>query len=316
MARITQSVVAARAGVSGATVSRAIHGDPSVLPETREHVLNICRQLGYKPSIAARHLSQGGKAVVGLSLGGRDHAESRYVSLMHQALSAELAASSWSVRMISRADFNDKLDIGGLILLGVLAGDPRLETRLARRVPTIAIGHDTGRFCVAPDDAAGGVLAAEHLISTGRTRLATLFTHETDGSISLRIKSFCDAVRKEGLDLEMVDVPPSPTPSLQGYRAMARALSGARRFDGVFCETDEIALGAISALEDAQIAVPHEVGLVGFDDLPTLAHDLSTIRQDIPGIASAAINLLSEAKRGADPRSILTPVTMIRRKTS
>ena len=112
MTRITQSVVAARAGVSGATVSRAIHGDPSVLPETREHVLNICRQLGYKPSIAARHLSQGGKAVVGLSLGVRDHAESRYVSLMHQALSAELAASSWSVRMISRADFNDKLDIG------------------------------------------------------------------------------------------------------------------------------------------------------------------------------------------------------------
>lgn len=316
MGKVTQSTVAERAGVSGATVSRAIHGDPSVLPETREKVLKVCEELGYTPSIAARHLSQGNSAVVGLSLGVRDHAESRYVSLMHQALSAELAASSWSVRLISSTEFNDKLDIGGLILLGVLADDPRLRTTVSRRIPTIAIGHDTGRFCVAPDDAAGGRLVAEHFHAIGRSHLATLFTYETDGSVSVRIRSFWDAARQAGASLETIDAPASPTPSLQGYRAVRRALDAGVRFDALFCETDEMAVGALAALDDAGVKVPQEVALVGFDDLPALATKLSTIRQDIPGIASAAINLLGEAKRGGSPRAILTPVTLIRRQTS
>ena len=88
MSRPTLARVAEQAGYSIATVSRALNNDESVLPETRERIIRICDEMGYRPSIAGRHLSQGSKAVVGLSLGQKDYAASD-VRYLH-ALKAEL----------------------------------------------------------------------------------------------------------------------------------------------------------------------------------------------------------------------------------
>ena len=98
MRRATIALVAEKSGYSVATVSRALHNDSSVVPQTREHVLRVCREVGYEPSIAGRRLSWGNKAVVGLSLGAHDHAAGRFVALMHQALSHQLGNNRCSVK--------------------------------------------------------------------------------------------------------------------------------------------------------------------------------------------------------------------------
>jgi LacI family transcriptional regulator len=316
MPRATIALVAEKSGYSVATVSRALHNDASVVPQTREHVLRVCREVGYEPSVAGRRLSWGNKAVVGLSLGTHDHATGRFVSLMHQALSQQLGKSGWSVELITRDQFNDDLDIGGLILLGVAPSDPRPGSDVARRIPTVAIAHDVDCFCVAADDRRGGELAAQHLLSLGRRRLAVLQGRPPDGRRVMRVDAFVETAAAAGNESTIIEAAAGATPSLQGYRALARLLKTGTPFDGLFCETDELALGALAALEDAGVSIPGEVALVGFDDLPDLAQRLTTIRQDFPKLAEAAIKLLAEARRGAPPRSVLMPTELVRRQTT
>lgn len=316
MSKPTLALVAERAGYSVATVSRALHNDASVLDETRENVLRVCREMGYQPSIAGRRLSQGNKAVVGLSLGVRDHVAGRFVSLMHQALSRQLAASGWSVALIGSSEFNEDLDIGGLILIGLAENDPRLDSAVCKRIPTVAIGHDVDCFCVAPDDRLGGALAARHLISMGRRRLAVLHTRNPDGSVAKRVSAFLAEAMQTGITPLDFDAETGLTPSLEGYRTTARHIRTGSGFDGLFCETDELAVGALAAIEDAGLKAPQDVALIGFDDLPRLADRLTTIRQDFSNMAEAAIELLAEARLGRAPRNILMPVELIRRETA
>jgi LacI family transcriptional regulator len=316
MARATIALVAERSGYSVATVSRALHNDSSVIPETRDHVLRVCREVGYEPSIAGRRLSWGNKAVVGLSLGAHDHAAGRFVALMHQALSQQLGKSGWSVELIAPDQFNDDLDIGGLILVGIAPNDPRPKSDVARRIPTVAIGHDLDCFCVAADDHHGGELAAEHLLGLGRKRLAVLQAIPEGGKQVMRVDAFIERLHAASISPRVIEADASATPSLQGYRALAPLLKSGAPFDGLFCETDELALGALAALEDAGIAVPKDVAIVGFDDLPDLAARLTTIRQDFPKLAEAAIKLLAEARRGTPPRNVLMPTELVRRQTT
>jgi LacI family transcriptional regulator len=316
MGRPTLALVAAKSGYSVATVSRALHNDSSVVAKTREHVLQVCREVGYQPSIAGRRLSQGNKAVVGLSLGVRDHATGRFVSLMHQALSSRLAASGWSVELIASAEFNESLHVGGLILVGLGRNDPRLSSPVNRAIPTVSIGHDVEGYCVAPDDQVGGELAARHLLGLRRNRLALLHTRDADGGSALRNTAFTATVRRAGFEPVAIQASTELTPGVEGYRAIRRALASNAAFDALFCETDELALGALAALEDAGLSVPRDVAIIGFDDLPILASRLTTIRQDFPKMAEAAIKLLAEARRGQTPRSVLMPVELIRRETT
>ena len=316
MRRATIALVAERSGYSVATVSRALHDDSSVVAETREHVLRICREVGYEPSIAGRRLSWGNKAVVGLSLGAHDQAAGRFVALMHQALSKELSKTGWSVELIAPGDFNDSLDIGGMILVGIAAGDPRLASPVAKRIPTVAIGHDLACLCVAADDSHGGKLAAEHLMGIGRKRLAVLQAIPDGGKRVMRVESFIATATAAGHRPQLIETNPGATPSLEGYRALSPLLKAGAPFDALFCETDELALGALAAIEDAGISVPDDVAIVGFDDLPDLSARLTTIRQDFPKLAEAAIKLLAEAKRGAKPRSVLMPIELVKRQTT
>ena len=99
MRRATIALVAERSGYSVATVSRALHNDSSVVPQTREHVLRVCREVGYEPSIAGRRLSWGNKAVVGLSLGAHYHAAGRFIALKGVMPNEEIARlpAGWKV---------------------------------------------------------------------------------------------------------------------------------------------------------------------------------------------------------------------------
>jgi LacI family transcriptional regulator len=251
-----------------------------------------------------------------LALGAHDHAAGRFVALMHQALSHQLGLSGWSVELITSDRFNDSLDIGGLILVGIAPNDPRPTSDVARRIPTVAIGHDLDCFCVAADDNHGGELAAKHLLSLGRKSLAVLQGTPEGGKRVLRVDAFVATARAAGAEPTIIEADANATPSLQGYRALAPLLRNGAPFDGLFCETDELALGALAALEDAKVAVPRDVAVVGFDDLPDLASRLTTIRQDFPKLAEAAIKLLAEARRGVPPRNILMPTELVRRQTT
>src|SRR5690606_9664479 len=101
------------------------------------------------------------------------------------------------------------------------------------------------------------------------------------------------------------------------YRALTASLrEGGRAFSAVFAATDEMALGCLTALGDASVRVPGEVSVIGFDDMPEVGESLTTVRQEIAGVARVAVELLHEGLRGEPVRDVRVPVRLIVRGTT
>lgn len=173
--------------------------------------------------------------------------------------------------------------------------DARLAALAARNVPAVLIGHHPGISCVAPDDPGGGRLAAERLLAMGHRRLLYLNIAEDLQWATERAKGFLAGVADSGRRGVQTSFVRGEGSVLGGYRLMRDAWRDGQRPTGVFCATDEMAVGALGALEDFGVAVPREVSVVGFDGMTELRPGLATVAQDITGIAHEAVGLALEA---------------------
>lgn len=316
MDRNTIHEAARIANVSVASVSRALNNKPGLGAETRARILSVCADLGYAPSVAARQLKEGRAATVGLSMGLHDWQVNPYVSIMFEHLTKHLYRRGLMPGLYHHSEMKQLTeDAASAILLGVEDGDARLNVLHEQKIPYVCIGRRHDGFWVCPDDHQGGVLAAEHLIAQGARRLATVEIDLPERGTVMRGQAFHEQVRAQtGLPGTVIGVPDSATPVLTAYRAVIKAYAQSPfPFDGVFCETDEIACGVRAALQDLGYRVPDDVRLVGYDDLPVFAEGLTTVRQDISAIAHAATGLLTKAQQGARPESITMAVSLIKR---
>lgn len=324
--------IAKAAGVSIASVSRALNGKPGISAKRREHILAISREIHYQPSAAARQLISGKQAVVGISM-GRQNIELRpYYALLYQHLTRVLHRKG-RVPISFRHDATATLPerAGSAILLGCFPDDPRPRLLTEQGVAHVRIGQPGEGFSVMPDDCHGIYLATRHMIERGRTRIAYLgddleaaasrsAEHRRklgDAGLYQRIEGYRQALAESGLAECLIGVPSDHDPTLAGYRRINRLLQrGEATLDGLVCEKDELAVGALAAFEDHDIAVPGQVAVTGFDDLPLLAAQLTTVRQDIALIASETVRLLDEAIGGAKPHHVSLPTTLIQRRTT
>ncbi|MFC3282236.1 LacI family DNA-binding transcriptional regulator [Litchfieldella rifensis] len=311
--------IAKAAGVSIASVSRALNGKPGISEALREHILQISRDIHYQPSAAARALISGKNVVVGISLGRQDIELRPYYTLIYQHLTLALHRQGM-VPVFFHHDETESLAhrAGSAILLCSAPDDERPAWLTRYGVPYVRIGErQEGSFSVAPDDQHGIYLAARHLIETGRRKIAYMGDDLEWPHNQHRLKGYLQALEEAGLPDHRISVPFNYDPGLTAYRHLGRLLrQGPPDFDGIVCDKDELALGCLAALEDHGIQVPDQVAVTGFDDLPTLAAQLTTVRQDIAQIASEAVVLLGEAVAGDPPRHVALPVSLIRRRTS
>ncbi|NGO88610.1 MAG: LacI family DNA-binding transcriptional regulator [Halomonas sp.] len=314
--------IARRAEVSIASVSRALNGKPGLSDALRERILTISRELAYQPSAAARQLISGKAAVVGISLGRQDIELRPYYILLYQHLTVALHQQGM-VPVFFHHDQTHELPerAGAAILLGETAEDARPGLLQAAGVPFVRIGNAGDGFSVAPDDVSGIYQMTQHLIEQGRTRIAFV-GGELDVPRPLsRLSGYQRAVTEAGLSEQLISLPHRLTSdSLTSYRQLNRLLKeradASLLFDALVCATDELALGCVAALEDSGIRVPCEVAVTGFDDLPTLATGLTTVRQDIAAIATMSVELLGDALAGKAPRHVSLPVALVLRETA
>jgi len=312
----TLADIAAATGFSTATISRALRGDNAVTAKTRATVLRVCAELGYKPSVGGRILAQGALAFVGLSLGQTDNSTTRYVSLLHQTMSQQLTETGWALKLVNSDDFVETLStVGAMIIIGTVKNDPRIELCRKNNIAHVAIGYDEFNpgFSVVPDDAGGARLVARHFASTGRKNMAVMASRRSGESekILVRANACIEEGARLGLSPIMLPTVPAITATLDGYRTIMAALKTGITFDCLFCETDEQALGAQAALLDMGIKIPQQIGVAGFDDLPVLSENLTTVRQDFSLLAATALQLLDKARRGEAPTQIVLDVELI-----
>jgi len=315
-ARATIRDVARLAEVSVGTVSRALNDRAGVHPDTRRRVQAAVSALGYAPDLAARELSIRRPVTVGLSVAHGHRRLIPFFVLFLEHLLDGLANSGLRVRDVPTG--RDGLPVettDALVLLGAHPDDPRIPHLEARATPFVLLGHRDGVRSVAADDVDGGRLAAEHLLRLGHRSLLHVTGAWPGQGFADRHRGFRDALQAAGAPpaatLACDDVSP-----LGGYRAMRRHLADRPAPSALFAATDELAVGCLAAAADLGLRVPHDLSIVGFDDLPEIGEGLTTIRQDIRALADVTVALLHEGLRGEPPRSVRLPVALIVRSTT
>jgi DNA-binding LacI/PurR family transcriptional regulator len=301
--RVTTHDVARQAGVSQATVSLVLGGNPRarVSASTRERVVRAAGELGYRPNIVARSLVQRKSYAIGVVVPDLSNPFFMDVVTGVQRVAAEAgyAVLPGDVRETSPARHLDALrarQVDGLILdgFGALAIP---EADLAD-LKVVLVDEPSERFPgVASDAPEAGRLAAEHLLGLGHTRFAFIGPASDVYGFRMRERGFFQALRGAGLGLSserLRRVQPTVAGGLGAMKALL-ALPAAERPTAVFCPTDLLAAGALKACLTAGIAVPGEMSIVGCDDIElarVLTPELTTIRIPARELGARAARLL------------------------
>jgi LacI family transcriptional regulator len=309
--KITIGEIARQAGISTGTVSRVINGKPNVAAETRATVLAVMKKLGYEPDPVARELSRRTKHTLGIWVGGGENRLSPYFNVIWRALLQEMQshATQFVELPVDITPVRRRMD--AVLMFHCADIDQRLATLWRRGVPGALIGHHPGVSCVAPDDLGGGRLAASRLLALGHRDLLHLTVSDEHQWAVDRAAGFTASFAEGG------GAPLAPVilrgggSVLGGYRLMRDAWQRGHRPTGIFCATDEMAVGALGALADLGVSVPNQVSVLGFDGLVDLYPGLASVAQDIPAIAHEAVNLALGAIDRDLVRHIIVPVQIL-----
>jgi DNA-binding LacI/PurR family transcriptional regulator len=331
----TLEMVAAAAGVSRGTASRALNGLPNVSPRAMEAVRRAARELSYRPNLNARSLVTGRTGLVGLVVNESDDrvfADPYFATVLrgaHDALSQ--AGSALVLTLVADEVERDRLfDLVAARLDGLVVvyghGDTMLRTGLrATGVPVVYAGRtpaigDSDESWVDSDSLHGAMTAVEHLIGRGRRHVVTIAGPQEMAAGLDRLAGWRHALRAAGIDppAEWVEVGTFQEES--GYTCMTHLLARVPELDAVFVANDIMAFGAIRALVDAGRRVPQDVSVVGFDDIPAAKrHDppITTVSQQAEQMGRIlAETLLSRLQGDQKPQQIVLPTRLIVRASS
>ncbi|MEV4496727.1 LacI family DNA-binding transcriptional regulator [Micromonospora arborensis] len=294
--RPTLEAVAARAGVSRATVSRVVNGSTTVAEPIREAVTRAVAELGYVPNLAARSLvtqRTDSIALVMPEAATRVFSDDQVFPGIIRGVSQELeAADKQLVLMLAGSPaghhrverYTTGRHVDGVLFASLHGADPLPGTLAQLGIPVVVSGRPLGDAPVpyVDVDHVGGVTAAvRHMIDNGRRRIATIAGPQDMVAGIERLRGYRAAVADAGLP-ELIAVGDFTRES--GSAAMRRLLIEHPDLDGVFAASDLMAHAALRTLREAGRRVPEDVAVVGFDDIETAAYTeppLTTVRQPI-----------------------------------
>lgn len=332
--KVTSFDIAALAGVSQPTVSRALRGDRTVSDATRLRIEAIANQIGYKVDRNASSLRSGHSNTLALlffedPLPDGSYINPFFLSMLGSILmtcaqrgydlltSFQQSSNDWHV------SYRDSRKADGLILLGY--GDyefyqarldqlARQGTHFVRWGAVDEGGSDTTIGC---DNVLGGREAAAHLAARGCRHVAFVgdASHHYP-EFRDRYRGLCEGLRDAGLAVESALRVDCLSIENAGYEATRRLIGLGVGFDGLFAASDLIALGALRALGEAGIAVPDKVAVIGFDDIPAagmVRPSLTTVAQDYRRAGPLLVDALIRRIHGEAPDNrVLAPRLVVR----
>ncbi len=325
--------VARLAGVSKSTVSRALNDSPLVSEDTKDRIRVIARKHNFQISAPARRLSlQQSKTIAfvthcyhddftwvdlfGLEiLGGitRGLYESGYDTLV---LHVDPKDTAWARQHL------DTGRVDGFILQTSSRKQTHAKALLELGAPFIVWGfpHPGKSYCsVAGDDALGGRMATEHLITRGCKHIAFIGGHRSEPEVKRRFQGYVDALEQAGRACDDRLVRYADYYDTKSARAMTELLEAHPDIDGVFVNSDVMAIAAMEAIRGSGRRVPENVAVVGYDDLSIAAYShppLTTIRQNVPEAGRMLGRNLVEHLRTGIVTNVTVPVELIVRQSA
>lgn len=308
---LTIEHVAAEAGVSVATVSRALRGLPNVTPSTRKRVQTVADRLQYHPDPAATRLAAGRTGTVTLAVPSLFGWYFSTVIAGAEAVCAD-AGLEFQVIAVSTPDHRDRLldesrrmerRTDALILVDVTIEPDQVASLERRRIGLATIGSNVvGHPSVCIDDELVGQIAAEHLLGLGHRRIGVI-GGRPEGPMSFdvpraRWRGFRRVMRAAQVSVaDQCHV--NGNFSLDGgYEAMIQLLDSPTRPTAVFAMSDEMAFGALMACDERSLCVGTDISLMGVDDHEfSRVVDLTTVHQPVADHGAVVARLLIAAMR-------------------
>jgi LacI family transcriptional regulator len=307
--RVTISDVAARAGVAVGTASKALNGRGTLRGETRERVLSAARELNFEPNRIAKGLITGRTYTVGLIT--TDNFGRFSIPIMR---GAEDALGTDEIAVLLCDGRNDPIREQHFVrtLLarrvdGILVTGRRTEPRAPIAAPcpvvyAITQSRSADDCSVVADEAGGVRLAVDHLLATGRTRIAHITGPAHHRSARIRADTFLSHLAARGAEPVGVEPLFGTWSETWGREALRMLLSRDSSVDAIFCGSDQIARGVADAALYAGIPVPDEIALVGFDNWDLMVEaaqpPLSSIDMNLEEIGRVAATHLLSAIQG------------------
>ena len=328
----TSHDIAREAGVSQSTVSRALRNDPRVAPHTAEVVLSVAKRLGYVRNASARSLVTRRTRTVAVVVA--DITNPFYPQLV-EALHEQLGRAGY--RMIL---FNERTDVrwdagfedpvigsgaDGAVFLSVTIGAEAAELLRSARVPSVLLNRDVSGATVdrvMADHVGGAAAVADHLLALGHRRVALIAGPANTSTSRDREAGFSDALARAGVPLHPSLRRAGEFTHQSGFQGGTELLDREDAPSAIFCANDVVAFGALDAARRLRIAVPEQVSIAGFDDIPMASWDafaLTTVRQPLVDMARDAAQILVgriEDRDDSEPRRIIFPTHLVVRSTT
>jgi DNA-binding LacI/PurR family transcriptional regulator len=327
----TLDEVARLAGVSRAAASRAVNNAPDVSRAKREAVAKAVRELGYVPNTTARALATNRVGAIILAVSHDDPAlfadpffaqvvvgVNTALEQTDLALMLILANSPLGRGRLERALRSRRAD--GVLLMALQGDDPLNHLVADAHVPVVIGGrprHGDPDWYVDADNRGGARTATEHLIASGRRRIATI-TGPLDTQVAdARFQSFREALAVAGLSAHRCAH--ADFTEQGGGEAMTALLAEHPDLDAVFAANDNMAAGALRVLRQAGRRVPGDVAVVGFDDLGIAQHaypPLTSVHQPIQALGYEMARMLMTVIDGGRPSPLILPTRLVIRESA
>lgn len=337
--------VAARAKVSSATVSRLINGSARVSPTTERCIRQAMDELGYVPSRLAQSFARGSSRTIVLLVDAEVQSlqNNSFLVTLTLGLNDVLADADYSVRVMSSKRMGQNLhepqtwalsawnrrEFDGVVITNPAPDDMTIETMAQEGIPAVVVGrypYASGVIQVDVDNVGGTRLSTSHLTNLGHEAIAFLRPAIAMTVVSDRLQGYAEALARIGVRASEESVlktegEGSATFSFEAARfAVDRAVKDGWKWSALVAFNDEMALGAMQALQDHAMAVPSDVSVIGFDNLPYARMTrpaLSTVHQDIRQLGQHAARAILSAIRG-EPVADLTiqTVSLVEREST
>jgi LacI family transcriptional regulator len=311
--RATIRDVAARAGVSVATVSKVINQRYGVAAATNARVLAVIEELGYEASLVAQSLRNHRTNVIGILVADIEPFSTELLKGAADAIRGtgfELVVYSaggrtsdhvgWEKRYLSR--------LSGTLIDGAVLVTPTV-TDVQYDAPIVAVDPHTGPsdlVTIDSDNLRGGRLATAHLLELGHRRIGMLTGRPDLQSAQLRENGYRQALAEAGVPVDPGIIEVGAYDSEIAVEAAHRLISATERPTAVFAANDISAIATIEAASQLGLRVPDDLSVVGFDNVPESAlctPPLTTVDQPIREMGRRAIELLVQLIRGEQPDS-------------
>ncbi len=302
--------VAARAGVSTATVSRSLRGGAGVEPATRKKVEEAAHELRYRPSGVARSLKLRATSTVGLIV---TDIENPYFPQIVSAVEDAARDRGYTVlladgrrdpeRELESLDILAEREVDGMIIASTAVTQRHRERIHELHCPAVIANSEStvpGVPAVMSDNVMGGRIAAEHVLDLGHRKLVFVGDDDDHNSaVQARIDGARAAVaERDGAAFRSVATVGIGDAAVEGgIRAARRLVDGSFEETAVLCRNDLTAIGVMRGLLTAGLRIPDDISVVGYDDIELAAYvdpSLTTVRQSTEEMARLAVATLFE----------------------